>query len=281
MLGDKTGLTSVDRPPPPHIKSINSQNKLPTLAFLFYVYSGHLVDIGRQSVEFTCKLCSRMVTRGFNIGGRKTHRRNLSYGSDPGMRSPRMLPNRIPLSSQILLEMLQTAYFAIFNSCFNAGLHLIRDIEFRARHGCMDSVLLVSRALLQMAPKGPSVEEQRYISTPSQLSKNIITNASFRTKKLEGDIPRVEEEEGAGGGSEGSKMAPITEEEENVQEGKKSKDKDADNIADRIKAKMENVKFPMKNKLKERLSETEMAGWYLFSTTSFSWSGSLNIDIYT
>ena len=122
-----------------------------------------------------------------------------------------------------------------------------------------------------MAPKGPSVEEQRYISTPSQLSKNIITNASFRTKKLEGDIPRVEEEEGAGGGSEGSKMAPITEEEENVQEGKKSKDKDADNIADRIKAKMENVKFPMKNKLKERLSETEMAGWDLFSISSYSW----------
>ena len=31
-----------------------------------------------------------------------------------------------------------------------------------------------------MAPNGPSLEEQRYISTPSQLSKNIITNASFR-----------------------------------------------------------------------------------------------------
>jgi len=31
-----------------------------------------------------------------------------------------------------------------------------------------------------MAPNGPSIEEQRYISTPSQLSKNIITNASFR-----------------------------------------------------------------------------------------------------
>ena len=29
-------------------------------------------------------------------------------------------------------------------------MHLIRDIEFRARHSSMDSVLLVSRALLQV-----------------------------------------------------------------------------------------------------------------------------------
>ncbi len=42
-----------------------------------------------------------------------------------------------------------------------------------------------------MAPNGPYLEEQRYISTPSQLSKNLITNASFRAKKLEGDIPRI------------------------------------------------------------------------------------------
>ena len=33
------------------------------------------------------------------------------------------------------------------------------------------------------------------ISTPSVLTKNMITNASFRTKKLECDIPRVESEE--------------------------------------------------------------------------------------
>ena len=46
-----------------------------------------------------------------------------------------------------------------------------------------------------MAPNGPYLEEQRYISTPSQLSKNLITNASFRAKKLECDIPRVETSE--------------------------------------------------------------------------------------
>ncbi|XP_023339775.1 hyccin-like isoform X2 [Eurytemora carolleeae] len=231
------GIT-VKRIPPMQIKSFNSMNKMPVIAFLFSVYTGRLPDIQRISGEYTCKLCSRMITRGFNFGTKKGHRRNLSYGSDSGMRSPRVLPNRLHLSSALLLEILQIGHWAIFNQCFGVGMHLIRDIEFRARHSSMDSVLLVSRALLQMAPNGPSIEEQRYISTPSQLSKNIITNASFRTKKLEGDIPRLEDDEGPS--SLESKMTIITEEEEEGgQETRKGRD--MENIADKIKARMENV----------------------------------------
>jgi hypothetical protein len=193
---ERAGCITVKKNPPVQIKTFNSMNKMPVLAYLFSVYTARLPDIGRQAAEFTCKLCSRMITRGFNVGPRKGHRRNLSYGSDAGVRSPRLLPNRLHLSSSLLLELLQLGHWAVFNQCYSVGMHLIRDIEFRARHSSMDSVLLVSRALLQMAPNGPSVEEQRYISTPSQLSKNIITNASFRTKKLEGDIPRLEEDDG-------------------------------------------------------------------------------------
>ena len=46
--------------------------------------SSVLIDMSRHSVDFTCKLASRMVTRGFNIGSKKSHRRNVSYGSDQG-----------------------------------------------------------------------------------------------------------------------------------------------------------------------------------------------------
>ena len=37
------------------------------------------------SLILLCYLSNRMVTRGFNIGSRKSHRRNVSYGSDQGL----------------------------------------------------------------------------------------------------------------------------------------------------------------------------------------------------
>jgi len=263
---DKMGYVTVEKLPPPQVDKLNSQNKMAVIAYLFSIYCNVLTELNRTSVEYTCKLASRMVTRGFSIGTRKHHRRNLSYGSDPGVRSPRILPNRLCLSSAVLLELLQLGFFSMFNQIFNAGLTLIRDIEFRGKHASMDSVLLVSRALLKMAPNGPSVDEKRYISTPSQLSKNIITNASFRTKKLEMDIPRVEpedeggKEDGGGGGAGGGvKMGVIVEEEE-AQGQDNKKHKDDENIASKIKARMEHVHIPViRKKNRDRLSESEVA----------------------
>jgi len=284
---ERSNLTTVKKVPPPQVQLLNSQNKLSVVAFLLNVYCCHLVDMSRHSVEFSCKLASRMLTRGFNIGNRKSHRRNVSHGSDPGAKTSRILPNRLVLNSALLLELLQLAFFALSNNQFSStqnsgitsgGLTLIRDIEFRAKHASMDSVLLVSKALLKMAPQSGAYMEdnqQRYISTPSQLSKNLITNASFRAKKLEGDIPRVETgEDGAAGvvGGVGvggvagaqtlidhTKMGVIAEEEDIQlypgEGGKKSKEDG--NIADKIKARMENVRIPNMRKKLDRNSETD------------------------
>jgi len=57
------------------------------------------------------------------------------------------------------------------------------------------NVLLVSRAVLQLASRATGTPQEPHMSTPSQLTKNMITNASFRTKKMEADIARVETEE--------------------------------------------------------------------------------------
>merc|ERR1712202_31904 len=103
---------------------------------------------------------------------------------------------RIPLCSSVFLEMLHLAYFAIFNGYGSVGTQLVRDIEFRGRHDSLANVLLVSRSVAQIATRATGTVEAPHISTPSQFTKNMITNASFRTKKLEGDIPRVEDEEG-------------------------------------------------------------------------------------
>ena len=99
----------------------------------------------------------------------------------------------------------------------------------------------------------------------------MITNASFRTKKLECDIPRVETDE-EGGNLNPDKMGIIAEEMEgeverinkmNLKESSDNPDgADKVKIAEKIKAKMdnvrENVKIPIpRKKDKERgASET-------------------------
>merc|ERR1712013_727134 len=114
------------------------------------------------------------------------------------------------------------------------------------------NVLLVSRAVLQLATRATGSVEAPHISTPSQLSKNMITNASFRTKKLEGDIPRIETEEA----------------ETDVDKTNRIKDNEAVvdgvdkvNIADKIKAKIvdvrDNVRIPTRKKEKEKEREKD------------------------
>lgn len=210
--------------------------------FLFGVYSSLLGEYARPSLDLSCRACTRMVTRGFHTSTvRKSHRRNTSYGSDSGVRSPRNSQTRIALHSGVYLELLQLSYFAIFNGYPSVGVQLVKDIEFRGRHDSLANVLLVSRAVLQLASRATGSPQEPHMATPSQLTKNMITNASFRTKKMEADIARVEIEE------DGERMGVISEEQEQDEKPPGSQEKangpdDKVNIADKIRAKMENVK---------------------------------------
>ena len=171
--------------------------------------------------------------------------------------------------------MLSLAYFAIFNNCGMVGLQLSKDIEFRARHDSYANVIIVSKAVSQLASSSSALIEAPPISTPSVLTKNMITNASFRTKKLECDIPRVESEED-GANLNPDKMGIIAEEVEadverinklNLKENSSDNPDGADKvkIAEKIKAKMENVrenvrenvKIPIRKKEKDKDKDKE------------------------
>jgi len=258
--------SNVSKPAPPQqVTNINAQNRSRIMSHIFGVYTSLLGEFSKQSFEWSCKVCSRMVTRGFNIG-KKTHSRNRSYGSESGLRSPRACIIRIPLCPTVLLEMLHLAYFSMFNGYGSVGTQLARDIEFRGRHDSLANVLLVSRAVLQLATRATGSVEAPHISTPSQLTKNMITNASFRTKKLEGDIPRIETEEDA---ANGERMGVISEEAETeIDKTNRMKDNEAVvdgvdkvNIADKIKAKIvdvrDNVRIPTRKKEKEKEREKD------------------------
>jgi len=256
------------------ISHITAQNRAKIVSFLFCLFTAQLGSYSKELLDSSCKVCSRLVLRGFEQRkpGYRSHQRNRSSGSEPGHRLGARTPqSRIFLPSAVYLDMLNLAYFAIFNQCGLVGLQLSKDIEFRARHDSYANVIIVSKAVFQLASSSSARIEAPPISTPSVLTKNMITNASFRTKKLECDIPRVETEE-EGGNTNGDKMGIIAEEMEgeverinkmNLKESSDNPDgADKVKIAEKIKAKMdnvrENVKIPIpRKKDKERgASET-------------------------
>lgn len=126
---------------------------------------------------------------------------------------------RIPLSQQFLLEVLNAIYFAMFNEFASAGIQAVDDIHNRACYELFSDVILVTTAIknsLQTNPSGTYlllysflfiIITKPYFSSTGQpsdglmgisvaltpstnvvtISKSMITNASFRTKKLPGE----------------------------------------------------------------------------------------------
>lgn len=71
------------------------------------------------------------------------------------------------------------------------GNQILDQIEERASANGWPSVLMVSTSIKRLSIKcGPS-QCATTTSTPGQLAKHMITNASFRAKKISDDIPKV------------------------------------------------------------------------------------------
>jgi len=263
----------------PHVplSHINAQNRNKVVSHLFSVFSYMLGTLTKECLEWSCRVSSRMIIRGFEQDGRhngaRTHYRVPSYGSESTASRLSSKPpvNRIYLPSSVYLDLLNLSYFAIANSYGVAsGVKLAKDIEFRAKYECAASVILVSRAVAQLAATSSgNIAETPQLATPSVLTKNMITNASFRTKKLEGDIPRVENDEESHAQAE--KMGMIVEEAEaeverinklNMKDGQDNFDGvDKVNIAEKLKDKMENVRdkvrIPIRKKDKDKEKDKE------------------------
>ena len=63
--------------------------------------------------------------------------------------------------------------------------------------GCPSLLLTADAVRTVVLSNGPSQLPAASITTPSQIAKNMITNASFRAKKIGDDIPKVESEAAA------------------------------------------------------------------------------------
>lgn len=188
------GDSKVVQGPYPAVDALSASNRLQVAVVLLRVYNQSISTMPQASRASFCKMCSRVV----NQGTLETVRRMSFDSSLPPSFAP-----RVNLNSQILLEMLQAIYYSMFNGLSSLALQALNDIHRRAMQQMYTDVLLVTSAIKNSlmasqcgqpaeGPMGISVAISPTTSTTT-VSKAIITNASFRTKKLPDDIPIPEE----------------------------------------------------------------------------------------
>ncbi|XP_058466660.1 hyccin isoform X2 [Malaya genurostris] len=200
--------------PLPSIESINAQNRLKVMTAILFTYNQQLNQIRKPALYHLCKTTSQLVNQGFSKLG---HAHRASYGTDPtspqqgsATTSPSQLQNsvslstasrpnpRIAVSSQFLVELAHANYFAMFNEFASAAIEAVNDLHNRACYEMLSEVILVTNAIrnsLHANPSGQPSDGPMGISvalTPATatvtVSKSMITNASFRTKKLPDDL---------------------------------------------------------------------------------------------
>lgn len=243
--------------PNPQVETLNAQNRLKVMTALLFVYNQQLSLIQKPSLYHLCRMTSQIVNQGFYRPG---HAHRTSYGSDPNSAiTPKPLP-RIPISSQFLIELLHAVYFAMFNEFASFAIQTVDDVHHRACFELFPDTILVTNAIknsLHANPSGQPSDGPMGISvalTPATtavtVSKSMITNASFRTKKLPDDIPiqgpkeesgqllAITEEGDAGDTQIGSRNTAARSSKENPKSlkvpfpGFKSKSKDKDKSKD-------------------------------------------------
>ncbi|TRY68374.1 hypothetical protein TCAL_12213 [Tigriopus californicus] len=146
---------------------------------LYRVFNGVLADLSKVGVEQFARNTLRLLQRG---GGNP-----VAAAKDKGV-------VRVILNGPVLQEMLYGAYFCIYNGFQTLGTQMVEAIRQRGCAMASPELLLTVNAIRTLVlTSGPSqLPSATSITTPSQIAKNMITNASFRAKKMGDDIPKVE-----------------------------------------------------------------------------------------
>lgn len=102
-----------------------------------------------------------------------------------------------------------------------AANQIVDMIHSRASVSGCTEVLLLSNSIKNLVlNSSPSQVSTTHVSTPNQLAKNMITNASFRAKKMQTDIPKVHVDPSLI--EEGKDMAAIAEEDATAKDEEKT-----------------------------------------------------------
>ena len=156
--------------------AVNAQNRQAIAEALLRAFNGILGELSKPALTSYVRTTKAMLQRGHG-GGQSQQQQQL---------------RRVQLSPNVLLELLYGVYFCIYNGFQPAGGQTLELIRQRGAALGSSLVLVAVNAVRTLVlNSGPSQLPATSITTPSQIAKNLITNASFRAKKMGDDIPKV------------------------------------------------------------------------------------------
>ncbi|XP_050532536.1 protein FAM126B isoform X2 [Daktulosphaira vitifoliae] len=182
----------VRRGPFNQIEKLSASNRMEVLSHLYFIYYKNINLLPEVYSPFDrfYKITIKMLTQGFH----QIH--STSFDSADILPSA---DSRIHLSPKFLIHLLYCLYISIFNCAKAEAIQALDNVYYRACYHCYCEVILLANAIknscegyfdggqsLNVSSVGTPVNNSS-CSTP--VSKSMITNASFRTKKLPDDIP--------------------------------------------------------------------------------------------
>nr|CAG4651653.1 EOG090X02H3 [Triops cancriformis] len=189
---DPSQRPRVNYGPLPHRETLRAAYRQTVLGLIFRVYGQNLSNMPQYTYTYTCSIIRKIVVQGLT-----------DYEDQTPDAQDAPCQSRLTVDAQLLLELLNIAYSILLSrdtvhersiNVAVVSISALEAIQQRAAYELYPAVLLASQAMLSQAQvdlkgsKGAYRHDSRKGSTLVGLSKSMITNASFRTKKLPDDI---------------------------------------------------------------------------------------------
>lgn len=213
--------------PFPVIENITSGSRLLVLSKLLDCYYSDISNMSSDSFHSLCHMATRVSLLGGNTGASsfntKLCSKSSSLQSCDNQHTPVTRHRRIVVDSRFLLSLLQCLYYVMYNGLSLEVLDTVKLIQARASLELLADVLMVTNAMtnsykLKMTDAikdGPMGTSTVSTAPTRRGSITLLTNASFRAKKLPDDITPIVSDDVAPTAAASSKqtlLASISEE---------------------------------------------------------------------
>lgn len=186
------------------IEMITASNRLLVMSHLVSNYNADITNMPKDSYFALCHLASRVAKAGFHscTSVNTSNCRNaISHDSneDKALDTIQNHERRIVVNSMFLLEVLHSLYYIMYSGLGSQAQKSVKEIQERASQELLPDVIMVANAIQNSfnlkSTDGQPEDGMMGISVSASSSassvKGVITNASFRIKKLPDDITVV------------------------------------------------------------------------------------------
>lgn len=159
--------------PHPQREMLTAQNRFEVLSFLLLCYNSALNFMPAPSLRSLCQMSSRLCVCGYP----RQHARKYTG-----------VKNRIPVSSDFMVQLLTGVYYSFYNGEWDAARRALDDVLYRAQLELFPEPLLVANAIKASLPQGAikgtkggtKCIQVEIAPTSSRISRNAVTSMSIR-----------------------------------------------------------------------------------------------------